>query len=269
MLPIAINHITVPNLGYKDLFSLAADLGCVGVELRNDLNRPLFDHDQAADVGAAAKKNGLRILGLSQVYPFNDVSDEMLLKVKRLISEAKACGAETISLIPRNDGVGIGKTERIANLKLALEAITPLLESANMIALIEPLGFETSSLKSKEEIVEVIDNMAVSASYRLVHDTFHHALAGYGPIFPNYTGIVHVSGVVERNLAFSDMRDEHRLLVDDEDRLSNLAQLRALYDEGYQGPISFESFSPFIHQLKDPKTKIRESIQFLKTNINQ
>lgn len=269
MLPIAINHITVPNLGYKDLFSLAVDLGCVGVELRNDLNRPLFDHDQAADVGAAAKKNGLRILGLSQVYPFNDVSDEMLLKVKRLISEAKACGAETISLIPRNDGIGIGKTERIANLKLALEAITPLLESANMIALIEPLGFETSSLKSKEEIVEVIDNMAVSASYRLVYDTFHHALAGYGPIFPNYTGIVHVSGVVERNLAFSDMRDEHRLLVDDEDRLSNLVQLRALYDEGYQGPISFESFSPFIHQLKDPKIKIRESIQFLKTNINQ
>ena len=39
----ALNHITAPQLGCAAFMDLAAELGCVGVELRNDLDRPLFD----------------------------------------------------------------------------------------------------------------------------------------------------------------------------------------------------------------------------------
>ncbi len=71
MLPFAINHMTVPTLGYRAIFSLARALGCMGVELRNDLARPLFDGDEAGAVREAAAESGIRIVGLSQVYPFN------------------------------------------------------------------------------------------------------------------------------------------------------------------------------------------------------
>ena len=49
---------------------------------------------------------GLRLVGLSQVYPFNSWDDERDEAVQSLIATAKAAGAETISLIPRNDGTG-------------------------------------------------------------------------------------------------------------------------------------------------------------------
>src|SRR5262249_52810879 len=161
---------------------------------RNDLSQPLFDGDAPEVVARKARDHGLRIVGLSQVYPFNDWSDAVRAKVDALIRTALACGAETISLIPRNDGWGLGEGERVANLGLALREIAPMLATAGIVALVEPLGFETSSLRSKAEAIDVIESLGVAQHYRLVHDTFHHHLAGGGPIFAEYTGIVHVSG---------------------------------------------------------------------------
>ena len=46
----------------------------------------------------------MRLLGLSEVYAFNRWTDEIRDKVDRFIGEAVASGAETISLIPSNDG---------------------------------------------------------------------------------------------------------------------------------------------------------------------
>ena len=39
----ALNQKTAPKLGFAAFLDLAAELGCVGVEPRNDLGRPLFD----------------------------------------------------------------------------------------------------------------------------------------------------------------------------------------------------------------------------------
>ena len=54
MTTFAINHMTVAKLSYADLLDLAAGLGCVGVEVRNDLPQPLFDGmapEAAGDAG--------------------------------------------------------------------------------------------------------------------------------------------------------------------------------------------------------------------------
>ena len=267
MLPIAINHMTVPGLRYDALLALAKRLNCIGVELRNDLSRLLFDGDAPDVVAQKAKDLGLRIVGLSQVYPFNDWSDARRAEVDALIRAALACGAETISLVPRNDGKGLGHGERLANLRVALREIAPMLDAAGLVALLEPLGFETSSLRSKAEAIDVMESLGATKHYRLVHDTFHHHLAGGGPIFPEYTGIVHVSGVVDPHLAVADMRDAHRILVDERDRLGNAAQIRALLDAGYRGPISYEAFSPLVHGLADPEPALRESIAFIGNQV--
>lgn len=267
MLPFVLNHMTVPRLRHDALLDLAKRLGCIGVELRNDLPGPLFGGDAPEQVAAKADEAGLRVVGLSEVYPFNAWSDEVRAKVETLIETAVRCGAETISLIPRNDGQGLGEGERQANLRLALREIKPLLEAHDMVALIEPLGFLTSSLRDKQEAVDAIESLGAGDCYKLVHDTFHHYLAGGGPLFAEYTGIAHVSGVVDPRLATSQMRDEHRILVDDEDRLGNVTQLARLRAAGYGGPVSFEVFSPVVHRLSDPETALAASIAYIENQL--
>ncbi|MBS1301176.1 TIM barrel protein [Loktanella sp. SALINAS62] len=263
----ALNHMTVPHLSFVDLLDLAARLGCVGVEARNDIARPLFDGLDAADAGRIAADKGLRLVGLSQVYPFNSWDADREAAVRQLIDTAVAAGAETISLIPRNDGTGLGNGERQANLRVALKAILPMLQDAGLTALVEPLGFKRSSLRSKSDLVDTITAIDGQSHFKLVHDTFHHTLAGGGPMFPEYTGIIHISGVVDPDLGIDQMEDEHRVLVDEHDRLGNIDQIRALLNAGYDGPVSYECFSPATHAMREPYAEIKRSFEFISAQL--
>jgi len=42
LLSLAINHMTTPASSFEELLSLAVENGCAGVEVRNDLEQPLF-----------------------------------------------------------------------------------------------------------------------------------------------------------------------------------------------------------------------------------
>ncbi len=269
----ALNHMTTPKLDCRSFLDLAASLGCVGVELRNDLAdkklsaADFFDGDAPEAIGAYARAKGLRLLGLSEAYGFNSWSEAMRAKVQLLIDQAVASGAETISLIPRNDAPKWTDSERLAALREALGEILPMLETANMVALIEPLGFVSSSLRLKAEAVDAIEAVGGRGRYKLVHDTFHHHLAGGGAIFPEYTGIVHISGVVDPSLTPEEMQDGHRILVDARDRLGNIAQMRELLDAGYEGAFSYEPFSAEVHAMTDPASAIAESFAFIEKGI--
>ncbi len=269
----ALNHMTAPRLDCRRFIDLAASLGCVGVELRNDLadkrlsGAAFFDGETPAAIGDYARSKGLRLLGLSEAYGFNSWSDGMRAKVQLLIDQAVESGAETISLIPRNDAPKWSDTERLAALRQALSGILPMLEMADMVALVEPLGFTTSSLRSKAEAAEGIEAVGGVGRFKLVHDTFHHHLAGGGAVFPEHTGIVHISDVVDPNLAPEEMQDGHRILVDARDRLGNVAQIRELMLAGYGGAFSYEPFSPEVHALADPATAIAESFEFMRQRL--
>ncbi len=263
----ALNHMTAPRLDWRAFLGLAQRLGCIGVEFRNDLDRPLFDGESAETVANTVRENGLRIVGLSQVYPFNNWSDGIAAEVRALISVAQTCGAETISLIPRNDGKGRGNGERQANLRLALREILPMLKEAGMVALVEPLGFERSSLRQKAETINAIEAIGGAGHFKLVHDTFHHFLASETEFFPEWTGIIHVSGVEDRAVSVGQMEDEHRVLVTPQDRLGNCDQIAALMTGGYNGPISMEAFSPVTHALVAPETPLRASFDFIRSQV--
>ena len=267
MLPIALNHMTAPTLRYDALFDLAKSLGCIGVELRNDLARPLFDGDDAATVRKAAVDRGLRIVGVSQIYPYQDWSDETEQAVRTLIDQAVACGGESFTLIPRNDGRAESDETRLADLRTALESVMPLVEAGGIVALVEPLGFLSSSLRHKDEAVRMIEDLGATGRVKLVHDTFHHTLAGGGSDFVEHTGIVHVSGITDPAPSVEEMRDDHRVLIDTDDRLENVAQLKELLSQGYDGPISIEAFSPEIHALDDPEPALRETIEFMNAQL--
>ena len=65
------------------------------------------------------------------------------------------------------------------------------------------------------------------------------------------------------------MEDEHRVLVDQDDRLGNIDQIQALIDAGYDGPISYECFSPETHAMKDPYSEIKRSFQFMTERLGR
>jgi 2-keto-myo-inositol isomerase len=266
----ALNHMTAPRLDCRSFLNLAAELGCVGVELRNDLadkklsSAEFFDSGQPATIGEYARNKGLRLLGLSEAYGFNAWSEPMRAKVQLLIDQAKASGAESISLIPRNDAPKLNNAERAAAIREALGEVLPMVKAAGLVALVEPLGFLSSSLRRKADAVEAIEAVGGRGHFKLVHDTFHHHLASEKDYFPEYTGIVHISGVVDPSLQVDELEDEHRILVDGGDRLGNIEQIRSLLASGYTGAFSYEPFSPQVHALSDPAKSLRASMDFIR-----
>ena len=263
MTQFALNHMTAPGLGFEALISLASSLKCVGVEFRNDLGGALFDGVAPGEVKRLAQSAHIRILSLAELKAFNDWSDEKAQEALSLMGIARDCGAEGVSLIPRADGGRLDKEDRISDLTRSLDALLPMLEAFDLVGMIEPLGFERSNLRLKEEAVEVMESLGSSHRFKLVHDTFHHALAGGGSVFASHTGLVHVSGVEDQRPQFEQMTDDHRVLVGSKDRLGNVAQIEDLMAQGYSGPISMEAFSPEVHALDDPWSALNESFVHL------
>ncbi|WP_149140521.1 TIM barrel protein [Gemmobacter caeruleus] len=262
MLPFALNHMTAPRLDWRAFADLAATLGCVGVEYRNDLSGPLFGGTDPAEVGATLRAHGLRFLALAEVKMFNDWSDTKAAEAEALMQIAAAAGAEAISLIPRNDGVATDRADSRRVTETALREVLPMLRAHGLKAMVEPLGFEVCSLRYKEVLADCIEAVGGAGTLFMVHDTFHHHLAGGGTLFPDLTGIVHVSGVTAP-VQVNALRDPHRILVDADDMLGNVAQIRALHRGGYRGPISFEPFAPEIHALPDPAKALAASMRFI------
>ena len=259
MLSFALNHMTVPSLTMKEACVLARALGMTGVELRNDLDAPLFD-GQSPDTGLTG---GIAIHAVAEVKAFNAFDTDVLDAAIALMDIAVACGAPAIALIPK---VGSAPVPA-GDLRRAMLALAPELSQRGLVGLIEPIGFENSSLRYKETVVDLINDLDVGAHFGLIHDTFHHYLSQETAMFPAHTKLVHISGVTDHTIARSDIRDHHRVLVDGSDRLGNVAQIKELLREGYSGPLSFESFSPDVHADIDRKGALSRSINFIEDAV--
>ena len=263
-LSFALNHMTAPALSPDAFFGLAASLGISAVEIRNDLDgNVIIDGTPPSEIKALAEKHGLTIISINALQRFNEWNEARAREAQELITYARDCGAKALVLVPVNDGSGQADGERQENLRQALTALKPMLEGAGITGLVEPLGFEICSLRSKTEAVEAIRAVSGGNRFKIVHDTFHHHLAGEEKFHPEMTGLVHISGVADPDVTVNAMRDPHRILVHATDRLDNAGQIRKLRENGYAGPFSFEPFSPDVHQSTDIQTAIRESMNFL------
>lgn len=254
----AMNHIVAPKLSLSAFFDMAKALGTTEVEIRNDLP-DVVGTLSAADVKQAATAAGVSIISINALYPFNVWSGDLPSRAQAMADYAAACGAKALVMCPLNDGTEVS----FADLVAALKAMKPILQDRGLTGLIEPLGFPISSLRSKATAIEAIKAADGEATYRLVHDTFHHHLAAETEFFPEWTGLVHISGVVDPAIAVGDMLDGHRVLVDSGDRIENVAQIKLLRAAGYDGPFSFEPFAPEVHEVADPQKTISDSMGYV------
>ena len=259
--------MTARRASVRKLLDVAMTLGCVGVEIRNDLGRPLFDGEPATTFGDEAAEKGLRILALAEVKAFNHNTAEKSDTAHALIVTAAACGAEGVALIPDVTQSEVSRDDQRTALRTALKILQPLCEDHGVKGLIEPLGFANSTLRFKEDVVAVLDEMGRPDCFAIVHDTFHHHLAGEDALYADLTALVHISGVMNPAPTVDQMTDAHRVLVNPHDRLGNIAQLRTLQANGYDGPASFEAFAPEIHDMKDPTAALAGSIAFIASQL--
>lgn len=254
----AINHISAPGLSLADFFAMCRRLGVSEVEIRNDIPDVLGRMTPAA-VKAEAAAQGMTILSINALYPFNLWSGDLPDRAQRMADYAAECGAQALVMCPLNDGAKVPHSDVVR----ALDAMKPVLRDRGLTGLVEPLGFPISSLRTKAEALAAITEAGDDGTYSLMHDTFHHHLAGETQFYPNRTGLVHISGVSDPDIAVDDMLDAHRLLVDGDDRLENIAQIKALRAAGYEGPFSFEPFAEEVHALDNPETALKASIDYI------
>lgn len=261
----ALNHIATPKRRFAQFLDLARKLGMDAVEIRNDLEGvEIADGADPKEVRRAAESSGVAILTINALYPFDVWNAERAETARRLAAYAATCGATALVLCPLNSmDDRRSADERAGDLERALAGLLPVLEEHGLEGFVEPLGFPESALRTKRAAVAAIDAVGGAERFRLVHDTFHHHLAGEREFFPERTGLVHVSGVEDADLTPATMRDAHRVLVGPADRLGNAVQVRALREAGYQGLFSFEPFAPSVHALEDPAGALRASMSFL------
>ncbi|KAB0675508.1 TIM barrel protein [Aureimonas leprariae] len=260
----AVNHISVPKLPFGDFVAMARRLGVSRIEIRNDIP-DVVGTVPAAAVRATASAAGVEILSINALYPFNVWSGDLPKRAEALADYAAECGAKALVMCPLNDGQPIPQEDIVA----ALKAMAPILQERSLTGLVEPLGFPISSLRTKRAAIEAIEVADGAEVYRLVHDTFHHHLAGETAYFPDWTGLVHISGVTTTDVDVPDMLDAHRVLVDADDRLENLSQIRSLAAAGYRGPFSFEPFATEVHDLADPEGALRDSMSFVRAGAQR
>ncbi|MFT3973665.1 MAG: TIM barrel protein [Amaricoccus sp.] len=254
----ALNHMTTPGLSPEAFFALAGALRLDAVEIRNDLpGNAILDGAPASRIRSLAEAAGVRIISINALQRFDDWRAERANQAVALADYAAACGAEALVLVPTNDG------SRPDRLFAALEGLKAILQDRGLRGLVEPLGFADCSLRLKSTAAEAIRAVGGTDTFRLVQDTFHHHLAGETRMFPELTGLVHISGVDDAGIAVDAMRDRDRGLVTERDRLGNVPQIRELRRAGYAGYLSFESFSRTIHALEDPKPAIATSMALL------
>lgn len=266
----ALNHILAPSLPPEDFFALCRTVGVTGAEIRNDLRQnAIMNGTPPTVIAADAEAAGVPILTINALQRFNEWTAEREAEAIELADYAREAGAGALVLVPVNDGTGKEDGVRQRSLATALKALKPILEERGLLGFVEPLGFDICSLRLKSEAVAAIKDCDGLSTFKLVHDTFHHHLAGEATLYPELTGIIHISGVVDPSVAVEDMRDGHRVLLDARDRTGAIEQLRQLTAAGLDVPLSFEPFSPEVQSLSDPAAALAESIAFIRSTINR
>lgn len=258
----ALNRIIYPEASLKDFFDLANSCGINNIELRNDIGKgEIIDSFSVFELNQICEDNNINILSINAIQKFNLPSNFITAQeeLKQISTLCNEINCTSIVMCPANDITDKRTEDEFFQDTIdALKLYAPILEEYEISAYVEPLGFPECSLRSKQLAMEAIQIADCSSGiYKIIHDTFHHFLGPDKKFFSDETGLVHISGVHQIPQDTS-IRDEHRVLIDENDIMDTSKQIHTLEDEGYKGYYSFEPFAPSVQKMA--KTDLRDAI---------
>lgn len=265
----SINRISASKISFDSFLAMCKRLNVNTIEIRNDLKGvEITDGTPPAAIKEAAAKAGVTIASINALYPFEQFNAERAQQALTLAKYAQASGAQALVLCPTNSWEDKrNPASRYADLVAALKGLKPILDDHGIIGLVEPLGFEECVLRRKSDAVKAIFDSGCEKHFKLVHDTFHHLLSGEDIFYPELTGLVHISGVEDRDLAINQMRDAHRVLVGDRDLLGNIRQLKIMLARGYKGIVSYEPFAAEVSEAADIENMLKTSMSYIESQV--
>lgn len=268
---LALNHMARPQLTVTELCELANRFGFGGIELRTDIGaNAVAAPTDARSAASIARDAGVPIVSINALQRFNQWSNE-LDRQARVLSELTAlCEAQFMVMCPVNDPAQLPEPETArARMRESLEHLAPIVEAAGIRALVEPLGFATSSLRTKQEAYRAIESLGLRDRFALLHDTFHHYIAGEASFYPDGTALVHISGVERAVDEPENLRDDDRVLVGSNDLAGNITQIKQLAEAGYTGIVSFEPFATEVQRAPDLEAALRTSISWIARSLSR
>jgi len=258
----AMNRTCAPQLELAAFLGLAIGVGVPAVELRNDIaGREFADGMPAAELKSRLSDAGLQLASVNALQRFNDWTPQREAEARSLISYAAAIGAPGVVLCPVHDeSHGWTEGEAARQLRLGLKGLQPILLDHGVTGYVEPLGMKHSTLKRQDMAVDAINDMAGWNAFELCFDTFQFFRCGDTRLFAEHIGLAHMSGISRKDLTPEELTEPDRGLVFAEDRVGNIAQLKALVAAGYSGFVSMEPFSPQVQQDAQLPAKLSASL---------
>lgn len=267
-----INRKIAPHLSIESFFRLVNKCGLNKVELRNDMpGGKVADELTTAQLNTLADEFEIEIVTINALQSFNlpEHRTALLQKTEQMLKQAQEIHCHGVILCPNCSASDRRSAEQKEQDTLdALLLLAPLFKKYQITALVEPLGFGISSLRSHLLAQSIIHKSAVP--YKIVLDTFHYYLSDIAQaefdalIEVNTIGLVHLSGVEETRLK-STLTDEDRIMLSEKDKLNSKQQVNNLERLGYQGIYAFEPFSSQLNTWSeaDIEREIRQSIAYL------
>ena len=172
----ALNHIIAPRLGIRRPSSRSRASSAIdAVEIRNDIagNAILDGTPAGADPGAG---RGMRACGSCRSTRCSGSTTggpSGANEALALADYAAACGAEALVLVPSNDGTPPDRLPRGARGAAADPGVAAAGRAGRAAGLCDQRAAPQVGGRAGDR-----RGRTASADFRLVHDTFHHHLAG-------------------------------------------------------------------------------------------
>lgn len=264
-LRFALNRTCAPQLALPDFIALARAVGVQAVEIRNDIaGREFADGTPPAEIRARLDGAGLRVASVNALQRFNDWTPERDTEARALVATAAALGAPGLVLCPvHTEDHGWTEAEAERNLREGLARLAPILRDHGVTGYVEPLGMRGSTMKRQAMAVAAVGDIDGWDAYALCYDTFQFFRCGDDRLFPERIGLAHMSGIARTDLPPGDLTEPDRGLIFVDDRVGNIAQLRALKAAGYAGYVSMEPFSPAVQTDPTLAAQLRASLDYV------
>lgn len=261
----SLNRTCAPQMSLPQFIALATGTGVTAVEIRNDIDgREFADGTPASEVRARLDAAGLAVASVNALQRFNDWSPAREAEARALVAYAAALGAPGLVLCPvHNDDHGWTPAQAERNLRDGLKHLRPILRDHGVTGYVEPLGMRGSTMKRQDMAVAAVTDIDGWDAYQLCYDTFQFFRCGDTRLFPEHIGLAHMSGISRTDLPPGDLTEPDRGLIFVDDRVGNVARLRALVAAGYGGFVSMEPFSPAVQSDPDLRSRLRASLDYV------